>query len=144
MKLMLLGATVSNKKYTNSRVGILLNTQDIYLIHHTARGKIPGLEKDTDNENATFDILDNYLIKIKTIIPKYSGMPWNTPQPNLHTDLRDYTVSTGNVNCRISAVCQSQYTRALITTLDIRQITGSWKLAENSEDLRREAAMKCC
>jgi hypothetical protein len=71
-------------------------------------------------------------------------MPGNTPQPNLHTDLRDKTVTTGNVNCRISAVCQSQYTTALIITLYVRQTTGYWKLTENSEDVIREAAMKCC
>lgn len=54
----------AHTKYTNSRVGILLNTQDIYCIQHTARGKITFMEKDVDNENATFDILDKYIIKI--------------------------------------------------------------------------------
>ena len=79
----------AHTKYTSSRIGILLNTQDIYRIHHRARGKILFLEKDLDKENATFDILDKYLVKIKAIITKYSGMPGNTPQPNLHADIRD-------------------------------------------------------
>jgi len=47
------------------------------------------LEKDVDNENSTFDILDKYLIKVNAIIPKHSAMPGNTPQTNLHTDLRE-------------------------------------------------------
>jgi hypothetical protein len=53
-------------------------------------------------------IKKRYLINTTAPIPKDSGMPGNTPQPNLHTDLRDNTLTTGNVNCRISAVCQSQ------------------------------------
>ena len=31
----------AHTKYTNNTVGILLNAQDIYHIHYTARGKIP-------------------------------------------------------------------------------------------------------
>ena len=135
---------MTHTKYTNNRLGILLNTQDIYHIHYTARGKIPFLEKDVGNENSTFDVLDKYLINTTGIIPKYGGVPGNTPQPNLHTDLRDKTVTIRNVKCRISDVCQSQYTTALITTLNVRQKTGYWKFTENSEDVRGEAAMKCC
>jgi hypothetical protein len=81
---------------------------------------------------------------ITAIIPKHSWMPGNTPQPDLLTHLHDKTVTSGNVNCRISAVCQSQYTTALITTLYVRLTTRYWKLTENSEDVIRKAAMKCC
>ena len=83
-----------------NRVNIPLNTQDMYCIHHSARGKIPFfLQKDVDNENATFDMLDKYLITITAIIANHNGMPGNTPQPNKHDDLRDKTGTTGNVNC---------------------------------------------
>jgi len=51
----------------------------VHHIHHTARGKIPFSEKEVDNGNSTFDLLDKYLITITALIPKHSGMPGNTP-----------------------------------------------------------------